>query len=262
MLDTSMARRLYAGALVICFAGCSSASQNSVVPSKFSSAPFKAPAAAKIALLSNGGTMHGFSEAANASLTTDDEYGAFVDPQVAGADRQLAIRLLKIMPPSLRGDFVYVDGMKVLSNRVELTSGIRFVKPGDPQTQLPSRGAASGVRKQLNYPPLGGLGGPYLRNYSAQGVNAAIGYATVPCDSILSGADNGFMYFNSYTADSSGSIVDAGLSVDAALRVHPFINEGAPLYTAGRAKRTILGRAGCIWELCMGRSSGPASAFS
>ena len=134
------------------------------------------------------------------------------------------------MPAGMRGDFVYVDGQRIVSNRVALKSGIRFAKPSDPQSML--RQITQQRRGIASYPPTGGSGGPYIRNYSAQGVNAALGYATIPCDSAFSGGDNGFMYFNSYTADSSGSVLDAGLSVDATITAHAFINnQGTYLYS-------------------------------
>jgi hypothetical protein len=175
--------------------------------------------------------LQSFADAVNVKLSTETEYAAFVDPEVGGTDRKLAIKLLELMPAGSRGDFVYVDGTHVLSNRVALTYGIRFAKPGDPQAQL-SRVSASGARHPLAYPPTGGSGGPYLRNYSAQGVNAAVAYATIPCDSAMSGADNGFMYFNAYTAGSTGSVVDAGLAIDATIKAHAFINnQGSYLYS-------------------------------
>ena len=212
----------------------------------FQAAPITAPpqSVRRFGLASNGGTLQSFSDALNAKLLSDDDYAAFVDPGVVGTDRALAIRLLELMPPGMRGDFLYVDGKHVVSNRLSLAGGVRFARPGDPQQLL--RGLDSNVRHEQSYPPLGGSGGPYLRHYSAQGVNAGYGYATVPCDSAFAGSDNGFMYFNAYTADSSGSVVDAGLAigygVGGTIQAHPFINNQGT-YTRDGQTRTTPGHA-------------------
>jgi hypothetical protein len=179
----------------------------------------------KPGLISNGGTLNSFSQAIYARLDTDVDYGKFVDPQVQGDDRRLAIKLLKLMPVNKRGDFTYVSGMKVLSNRVELARNLLFLPKGD--RRLPPDSASARARRQFSYPPAGGSGGPYIRHYSTQGANAAIGYASVPCNSNLGYLDNGFMYFNSYTSTSSGSIMDAGLEVNSNLQANAFINLGS-----------------------------------
>jgi hypothetical protein len=187
-----------------------------------------------LGLISRGGTLHSFSEAVHANLKTDADFDRFVDPAVMGSDRQLAIRFLRFMPANMRGDFVYVDPatQKVFSNRPELVKGIRLQNrpllhaTGTPNTP----GTGSSVRQTRSYPPVGGSGGPYIRHYSAQGVNAASGYATVPCDARLSGGDHGFMYFNAYSPNSGGSVVDAGLEVYPGNVPYPFINEAGHGY--------------------------------
>jgi hypothetical protein len=232
-LLTPFGRYFIVAVLMICIAGCTARVHDTVTPHIFSSNSFtpQPQMLPQAALRSNGGTMQTFADAMNVPLSSDDDYGRFVDPQVVGRDRILAIRLLKLMPPSSRGDFTYVDGSHVLSNRLSLKNGIRFARPTDPQAQLVRTITGSG-RTTSSYPPTGGSGGPFIRNYSAQGVNAGLGYATVPCDSAMSGGDNGFMYFNAYTANSSGSIVDAGLSIDTAINAHPFINsQGNYIYS-------------------------------
>jgi len=73
----------------------------------------------------------------NAPLFSDSDYGAFVDPQVQGDDRRLAIKFLKLMPINKRGDFTYVDGLRVLSNRVDVARGLQFVAKGDRRLPRP-----------------------------------------------------------------------------------------------------------------------------
>lgn len=188
-----------------------------------------------LGLISRGGTLHSFADAIQANLKTDEDFDRFVDPSVTGSDRKLAIRLLRFMPASSRGDFVYVDPAngKIISNRPELAKGIRLHRQSLLRASSSGNvvNAASSVRQTRSYPPVGGGGGSYIRHYSAQGVNAASGYATVPCDARLSGGDHGFMYFNAYSQNSSGSVIDAGLEIYPGNIPHPFINEGGYLYS-------------------------------
>lgn len=194
----------------------------------------------RLGLISNGGSMRSFEEARNTVLRTDAEYGSFVDPQVSGAERQFAIYLLKLMPPPMRGDFVYVDpNHHILSNRIALGAGIRFevrrhgVRPLQSGKMVQSRLLLSHAFHRYAYPPTGFPGGSGIRTYSVQGINAALGYATPPCDVNLVGyaptGDAGDMYFNAYPPDGSGSVVDAGISANSTnsipkSSVTPFIN--------------------------------------
>lgn len=158
--------------------------------------------------------MQSFGDANGLPLTTDADYARFVDPGVAGADRSLAIKLLKFMPPEMRGDFIYVNQYgRILSNRVALETDVHFFKRTSnvrPLRQPAAISSGTGIHP-MAYPPSGGSGGPYLRYYSYQGVNAAYGYASFPCDSVYKNGDNGNMYFNAY--DTNGSdVLDAGVS--------------------------------------------------
>ncbi len=179
--------------------------------------------AATDALLSNGGKLQSFSQARGLILKSDADYGRFVDSAIQGAQRMQAISFLKLMPPGMRGDFVSInkDG-SVTSNRAEFPHLVEFRRGARPVAQ-DTRPAP------MAYPPTGGSGGPYLRNYSMQGINAAYGYATPPCDVQLQPGESGNMYFNSYSATSSGSITDAGIGANETSRfssssVVPFVN--------------------------------------
>ena len=172
----------------------------------------------KPALVSNGGMLKSFSDATHLELRTADDYGRFVDPQITGANRGLAIHFLRIMPAGMRGDFVYVSrsGM-ILSNRVALGFGIRplprAVAASLRHNRIFARPAAAPRLRRLApaaYPPNGGTGGAYIRTYSQQGINAMITYVSPPCDFSLSSLESGNMYINAY--DPGGNdIVDTGL---------------------------------------------------
>lgn len=186
-------------------------------------------AVAPLALVSRGGRLHSFADAISANLKTDADFDRFVDPQVTGPDRTLAIKLLRQMPPNMRGDFIYYDGKRVLSNRIELTTKAHLSN-ATPIAGANNERSAMSARKTMAYPPTGGSGGPYLRHYSAQGVTAAMAYATVPCDINLTSGDSGYMYFNAYSAGSAGSVEDAGLWVHqngGPAYSTPFVNLGS-----------------------------------
>lgn len=168
------------------------------------------PLTASDAFVSNGGTLRSFGQAQHFALHSDADYGRFVDASISGSARKRAIGLMELMPPGMRGDFIEIhsDG-SVTSNRVDLPAMARF-----QPSKLPV--IASGARQAQNYPPTGGQGGPYIRLYSSQGINAAYGVATPPCDVNLSqnNHDTGDMYFNAYSGSGSGSLTDAGIGAD------------------------------------------------
>ncbi len=108
--------------------------------------------------------MHSFSEARSLPLATDGDYGRFVDPAIGGADRVLAITLLKFMPPHMRGDFIYVNEFgRVLSNRAALVPMAHFVSASSlvVSHQTPIARTAKQVIRPMSYPPTGGSGGPF-----------------------------------------------------------------------------------------------------
>jgi hypothetical protein len=129
-----------------------------------------------------------------------------------GAARTRAIELLELMPPGMRGDFIYIhSGGSVTSNRADMTTAVKF----DAPATVPKSATARDVAHPMAYPPTGGSGGVYIRQYSYQGINAAYGVAKPPCDVALnpSNPDTGNMYFNAY--DPSGSdMTDAGIGAD------------------------------------------------
>lgn len=127
---------------------------------------------------------------------TDSDIDRFIDPDVTGADRALAKRLMASMPQERRGDFLYMDGKgKVLSNR----DAIRNAYLADlPRTSKIAVARESNALSPQVYPPVvgGNQGGAYLREYSQQGVTAGFGFVTIPCsDEYFIGSDAGDTYF-------------------------------------------------------------------
>jgi hypothetical protein len=183
-----------------------------------------------LGLKSNGGTMKSFSDAVNMVLA-DADYDKFIDSSIVGVDRKTALTYLKLMPKNMRGDFTYVDYTtgKVLSNRADLISTIKFKSGAVNASQSAANRVMSSTRQAMSYPPNFGSGGSFIRNYSEQGETAMYGYATPPCDiSLASSNDSGNMYFNAYSGSSSGSIVDGGLSQgsfpNSSQTVNAFVN--------------------------------------
>lgn len=126
---------------------------------------------------------------------TQREIESYIDPSVVGADRALAIRLMKIMPPTKRGDFIYFDTPQhIVSNRRDLAASVTT----RPIAQ-PVQSAAAAKRSPRSYPPAPfAATGPYSRLYSKQGITGAIGYVSIPCNAQhLNGADEGYTYFES-----------------------------------------------------------------
>ena len=94
-------RRLSAIAILVALAGCSHGGK--VVPAQTS-----AQSVGQSALASNAALPNIFEAARNKKLR-DADLDAYIDPSVTGADRALAHKLMRIMPPNQRGDFVWFD---------------------------------------------------------------------------------------------------------------------------------------------------------
>jgi hypothetical protein len=136
-----------------------------------------------------------FGELAGKKSVSDAEIDSYIDPGVVGPDRELARSLMKIMPASKRGDFVYFDSPQhIVSNRRDLATDLT-VRPVVKAAIAP--GAAR--RSTRGYPPAPFPGsGPYSRMYSKQGITGAIGYVSIPCGTQhLVSSDEGYTYFES-----------------------------------------------------------------
>jgi hypothetical protein len=175
-----------------------------------------------------------FSDAIGQKLTAA-QLDAYIDPSVTGSDRVLARQLLGVMPPGIRGDFVYIKGDgTMMSNRPSVLKGaklnFRFGKP--------SSVATSDTRKTMAVvaPPATTNTGPYARQYSALGVNAAFGYATIDCnddylyesDNGPSASDYGDMYVGGMgEPNGNGTGIDAGIQMSPLDSIQPFLNISA-----------------------------------
>ena len=173
--------------LVISLSDCARHSMPAVMQSAQSAQPaqrntLRSPAK-NDAVISNGGRLATFADAQGLLLTTDADFGRFIDPEVTGSDRTLLIALMRAIPPGMRGNVTVISpGGHVIANQVSLISQIKFMTQAGagsiPSPNLPNRVHA------MSYPPTGGSGGPYIRWYSQQSMNAMYGYATFPCDSV------------------------------------------------------------------------------
>jgi hypothetical protein len=162
---------------------------------------------------------------------TSDQIEALIDPTVTGSDRKLAHYFMALMPKGMRGDFVYIrnDGT-LLSNRPAALLGAHVGLGSAPSiTPIASPGiiASGRLRNESGAPPPG-TGGPYSRQYSANGVDAAYTYATFDCNdaelfNTISGEnDTGTMYLGGF--GNTGSGIDAGLQYNSSGTIQPFFN--------------------------------------
>lgn len=211
--------------IAVALTSCAHAGYSRLVPTSLRTA---ATSNARLGLISNGGAMKSFSDAVGMRLVSDADYELFIDPPIAGEDRKIAVRMMRLMPPNKRGDFIYIGPTgHIISNRSSWRDSLKVKRQTEVRNEMRLEAATRNIHT-MSYPPSGGSGGPYIRNYSKQGVTAAYGYATIPCQAILDSNDHGFMYFNSYSAGSSGSVVDGGLEVypntSGPVVAHPFLN--------------------------------------
>ena len=169
------------------------------------------------------GRTPSFTNAANKTLSSDADYGQWINPEITGADRAKAIYFMKMMPPNLRADFVYVDrNGTVLSNRLSLEREVRF-KPFN----LPNgrSNLSSGTRMPMAVPSTNDSSGPYVREYSQTGDSAALGYATISCGTTnLTPGDGAYMYTGTF--DGNWTNFDSGLEYYNDKEIKSFVNVG------------------------------------
>ena len=179
-----------------------------------------------------------FSDAVGRHLT-DIEVDSYIDIGVVGHDRQLALSLMKQMPPEKRGDFIdYGTAGRVISNRVDLRdAALRALPIGRPQrisdgvNKTASRTARSSPRLKSDSsdytnacsPPNPGShpSGPYIRFLSKCSFTGAIGYVSVACGSSSFGInEGGSLYFE--LRGKAGSLTEAGLQYNDDYSVQPY----------------------------------------
>ncbi len=185
-----------------------------------------------------------FARAAGKTLS-DAQIESFIAPSVVGSDRRLARKIMKIMPPNLRSDFVYrgKDG-HLISNNPALLRYISIKNYGTIGSPNRSAGVGrnrsersslvhtarsdgdGGACSPPNPPPPSSqqnqTGGPYVRNVSDCGYTAAWGFLNVDCgnDNTVSG-DAGHLYFELYS--SSHKLTEGGLEYYSDKSVAPYL---------------------------------------
>jgi hypothetical protein len=86
---------------------------------------------------------------------------------------------------------------------------------------------ASNMVEPMSYPPSSFPGsGPYIRNYSVRGVNAALGYASPKCsDVFLAAGDGANIYFGGIGREdiTNDNAIDAGLQFNSDTSIQPFV---------------------------------------
>ncbi|HTW82633.1 MAG TPA: hypothetical protein VMD91_01045 [Candidatus Sulfotelmatobacter sp.] len=164
-----------------------------------------------------------FDKAQNLKLTSDADYAPYIDGSITGSDRALAIRLMRLMPPAARGDFIYVDEVndRIFSNNPALAARVTYhddlppLPSHDPKYLArkrkgttfarPSGSAAVASKRSpldMNYsntcsPPQPFEGsGPYARLVSQCSFTGAIGFVDIECGySDMDIGDSGNTYF-------------------------------------------------------------------
>jgi hypothetical protein len=167
---------------------------------------------------------------------TDTLIEKYIDPSVKGSDRTLAHGLMRMMPVGMRGDFLYYDGKRLLSNNPALIPYAQFVqrpKPSTVQSIGKGTNAASVGRQgaanrhtssagQCSPPdPYGGTG-PYVRMVGNCGFNGGWGVVKLPCNTthLAKSTEGGYMYFE--TRDQAGNLFEAGAFTKDGAVIDPY----------------------------------------
>jgi hypothetical protein len=221
----------FAASALFCIAGCSQTRTSAIPPSR--------TAAVHQAVEATGSqpTVHNrFADAINV-FPEDGDVDAliekYIDPSVTGADRALAHTLMKLMPAGRRGDFLYYDGARLLSNNpalvpyAKITARPKLVgKPhalavgaGNRVVGARRRTAAAGQCSPQD--PFGGTG-PYVRNVSNCGFNGGWGIVNLECGttSLNLSNDQGYMYMEA--RDEAGNTFEGGLFTPDGSTIDPY----------------------------------------
>ena len=169
----------------------------------------------------------------------DADLDRYIDSSVTGADRTLARSLMRLMPPSERGDFVYLKpGNQILTNNLALLPYVKVtMSSATPATTSGVRPAAArqissfgNTRKPKNYPscipqtpssPMGAL----AQMFSYCGFSAGFAFVQVPGGyTNLEGPPNeaGYLYFEIFSANSATNTAEGGFEYDDDNHIHPY----------------------------------------
>ncbi len=174
-------------------------------------------------------------EPARGKVLSDHDLDSYIDPGVTGADRIMAHKLMGLMPKNRRGDFLYFDGHKVLSNNIALATQAKLQRRAESRTVGGLVSAATTVagsrRETRSYSsscsppdPFGGTG-PYVRNVSRCGVTGGWAVVFLPCGDtyMASSGDNGFMYWE--WRDAIGGLYEGGMFTHTgAADINPYLS--------------------------------------
>jgi hypothetical protein len=141
-----------------------------------------------------------FAQAIGKPLSSDADFDVYIDPAISGSDRILARRLLRLMPDRYRGDFIYYDGSRILSNNTSLLPYAHlFTKPsaGSPSdlsggsqptgivTSTPQSAKRSTLSSSQCDPPYYPGSGPYIRDVGNCGYAGGWGIVNLECNTTL-----------------------------------------------------------------------------
>jgi len=223
-------RRLAVIAVFFAVAGCSHA--GSTLPPSPHSAQGASPSASQHATA----TVPNIFAAARNRTLRDADYDAYIDAPVTGADRVLARRLMKLMPPNQRGDFVYLDpatGHRVSNNLGLLMQTVvepRITTKAAPLSPSSAvRAPSSSMRRVRDYSnscgptqPYTGSG-PYGRMLSQCGFSGGIAFVNVDCGTtfLASSNDVGYLYFE--VSGGTSTTAEGGLQYNSDSSIQPHI---------------------------------------
>lgn len=217
------------------FSGCHGSSR--AIPSTILSGASKSHSAASSAAVPDM-----FSKARGLVLA-DGDLDKYISPGLPSADRALAHRLMKQMPPLQRGDFVYLsrsghlvsNNAALLREIVVTQSSTHSVASGHVATGLPvgSVHPHSSLRPLYDAPCTGNPPNPpptpdgaYVREVSQCGFTGGLAFVNVPCGySNFNSGDAGYLYFE--LVGRSQSLTEGGVQYNSDSSLQPYMRSTA-----------------------------------
>ncbi|HTU69336.1 MAG TPA: hypothetical protein VMF11_03360 [Candidatus Baltobacteraceae bacterium] len=168
--------------------------------------------------------------AAQAKTLTDAQIDTYIDPSVTGANRTLAHTLMRLMPPNLRGDFIYMSSSgQLISNNPALLQYATVTRGTMASASLQQSMAASSTHR-MDYvsscsppDPPNPSGGAYVRQVSICGFTGGWAFVNIPCYSTsLQPGEDGLAYFE-VTGVNGASEVEGGVFTPDGSTLDPYL---------------------------------------
>ncbi len=200
-----------------------------------------------------------FARALGKSLSSTD-IDQYIDSAVQGADREKLRSLMALLPPNMRGDVIYYDGARVISNNPAVLPYAKNLSPKvmgsvqqHSQSEMQSQSRRLMMAGSCSPPDPYPGSGPYVREVGNCGFTSGWGIVNLECNSshfydnvdlFPNSQDNregGYMYFELANTNTSLSTLSEGgiftqYDISGENDIDPYITSDVGTIQSGSAR--------------------------